>query len=202
MINAQQQKQLTDHIAHWESKTDAEFIVVITKRADFYRHTPILIAALIALLTPFLLLLSPFWLNSYEILLAQWLIFILVTAIGFIPCIHRYITPRHLKNLRAQQLARVQFFENNLHHTRHASGVLIFISEFEQYIEILADRGINAEVQPAYWSDLIKQLHSEIKRGNTSAGLIKIIDHLGIILVEKFPSTNLPDELPNNIIML
>lgn len=202
LINKQQQKQLTEHITHWEEKTSVEFIVVIAKQSATYRHTPALVATLIALVTPLALLNSPFWLSAFEMLLLQWIVFLLIAAIGFIPFIHRPITPKHLKHLRAGQMARVQFFSNNLHHTKNATGLLIFISQFEHYIEIIADHGLCQKVDTDYWPNLVTQLRSEIKRGNTSAGIIKVIDSLGVTFSEHFPPTHRDNELPNNIVLL
>jgi len=202
LLNEQQQKQLTDHIASWEEKTSVEFVVVIAKKSAVYRHTPVLIAALVALLSPLLLLSGPFWLSGFEILLVQWGVFLFLCAIGFIPFIHRLITPSRIKHERASHMAKVQFVANNLHHTQEATGLLIFISEFEHHIEIIADRALSSKVTDDYWQTLVAQLRSEIKRGHTSSGLIKIVDSLGVNFSEHFPASNRRNELPDNIVVL
>lgn len=202
LINSVQQKQLSEQIAHWEIKTDAEIIAVIARKSDHYRHVPVLWAALVALLIPFALSYTHFWLSSGDILIAQWLTFLVCTLLGFLPPLHRLLTPKSLKKLRATRMAKVQFIENNLHHTRGATGVLIFISEFEHSVEILVDQGISQQVDADIWKTIVEQLAADIRRNETTAGLSKAIDSLGVLLSEKVPATHKNNELPNHIILL
>ncbi len=48
------------------------------------QHVPILWAAAIALLTPGLLALTPFWLDLWNVLILQWLVFV-VAGLVFTP---------------------------------------------------------------------------------------------------------------------
>ena len=47
-------------------------------------------------------------------------------------------------------LALASFTDQGLHHTRDHTGILILISLLEHRVEVLADRGINAESQPRH----------------------------------------------------
>ena len=69
--------------------------------------------------------------------------------------IRTQLIPKGVREWRASNMARRQFLERNLHHTDGDTGVLIFVSEAEHYVEILADRGISAQVDDGRWAEII-----------------------------------------------
>ena len=82
----------------------------------------------VVLLIPLLLKLTPFWLESNDLLVAHWVTFILLASVFRIPAIMMRLVPKRVKHWRASSLARRQFLENNLHHTHGGTGLLIFVS--------------------------------------------------------------------------
>ncbi len=98
-------------------------------------------------------------------------------------------------------MAKAQFLEQNLHLTRENTGVLVFVSLAEHYVEVIADKGINDRVQADIWDDAVIHFLSEVKAGRLASGLETIIAECGAILAENCPPR--PDdenELPNRII--
>lgn len=112
------------------------------------------------------------------------------------------LVPKGVKYWRAENLARRQFLENNLHHTIGESGVLIFVSAAEHYVEIIADRGIDKFIDQAQWQSIIDSFIVEVKAGNTAAGFIDCINSCGKLLEEFVPSTNVKNELPNHLVII
>lgn len=202
LLNQQQLDTVSAAIATVEAQTDAELVTVLARQADNYYYIPTLWAALIALLTPVLLTLTPLWLAAEELLLAQWSAFIVLAGLFRIPVIMMRLVPRRVKQWRASNLARRQFLENNLHHTCGETGVLLFVSEAEHYVEIIADRGINRLVEQQQWQAIVNRLTTQVRAGHTEQGFIQCIEQCGELLKQHVPATGHKDELPNHLVVI
>ncbi len=202
LLDQQQLSSVAEAIESVEKATDAELVAVLAKRADNYFYIPTLWAAVIALLVPLLLTITPLWLDGDELLMAQWLVFAIVAGIFRIPVIMMRLVPGPVKQWRASNLARRQFLENNLHHTQGETGVLIFVSEAEHYVEIIADRGISQKVDNNQWQTIVDGFTAQIKSGNTQQGFIDCIESCGELLKLHVPATQEKSELPNHLVVL
>jgi putative membrane protein len=202
MLDEAQLKQLSDAIANVEKHSDAELVTVLAARADDYRYIPTLWAALAALFVPGILRLTPLWLDLVDVMLLQLLVFAaLALALRYPPLLAR-VLPRSLKHRNAARLARVHFLEQNLHHTRGETGVLIFVSEFEHYVEIIADRGVAAKIGNEHWQRLIGEFVRQVKSGNSLQGFLNCVDGCGELLATHVPATDQKNELPNRLVVV
>ncbi|MBT6078553.1 MAG: hypothetical protein HOH02_11425, partial [Oceanospirillaceae bacterium] len=68
LINEQQQIKVQKAIEQAESNTDAELVTVLAGQSDDYYFIPTMWAALIALVTPALLLQTNLWLSQTDLL--------------------------------------------------------------------------------------------------------------------------------------
>lgn len=189
-------------IENAEKKTDAELVAVLARQADDYRYIPTLWAACLALLVPGALWLGNFWLDSVEVLVIQLAVFAILAGLLRLPFLLFRLIPRSVRRGRAHNLAHRQFLENNLHHTDGDCGVLVFISEAEHYVEIIADRGISQHVSGEQWQQIVDALIAAIKRGETQSGLISCIDSCGELLAQYAPVTAEKNELPNHLVLI
>ena len=202
ILNEAQRKQISSAIAGVEKDTDAELVTVLAKRADSYYYIPTLWAAVIALLLPILIRFTPLWLTGDELLLMQWAVFIVLAMVFHIPFMMMKLVPRKVRYWRASNLARRQFMENNLHHTKNGMGVLIFVSEAEHYVEIIADQGISQHVSNDEWQEIINAFVKKVKAGQTSQGFLNCISSCGALLKQHAPASEQKNELPNHLIVL
>ena len=76
LLSEQELKQVAEAIDTVEKDTDAELVTVLARQADDYLYIPTLWAAIIALLLPLILKLTPFWLSGDELLMLQWFNFV------------------------------------------------------------------------------------------------------------------------------
>lgn len=207
LLSTAAQQAVADAIAAVERETDAELVTVVARRADDYTYIPTLWAAAVALLTPGAVALASQWLalpwlTLWDVLLVQWLIFaVLALVLRWPPLLFRLI-PKRVRRWRAANLARRQFLEQNLHHTRAESGVLIFVAEAEHYVEILVDRGISALVPDAQWQGIVDTFTARVRRGETLEGFLECIHACGALLKTHVPVTDQKDELPNHLVVL
>jgi putative membrane protein len=202
MLSAAEQQQVTEAIAQVERNTDAELVTVLARRADNYIYIAIFYAAAVALLTPAAIAFSPFWLGMWEVLCAQWIVFIALALILQWPPVLARIIPRSIKRWRAANLARRQFLEQNLHHTHAHTGILIFVSEVERYVEIIADRGIDMHVDQAEWQTIVDDFTAHVKRGEILPGFLHCVRSCGELLQRHVPATSHKNELPDHMVVI
>ncbi len=202
LLSQSEQREVAQAITRVERETDAELVTVLARRADNYAYVPTLWAAAIALLTPGLLALLPPWLDLWDVLIGQWLVFVVFALVLRWPPLARHLIPRALQHWRASSLARRQFLERNLHHTRGATGVLIFVSEAERYVEIIADRGVHQHVDSAQWQRIVDAFTRRVQEGQTLQGFLDCVQACGELLKRHVPATDPKNELPNRMVVL
>lgn len=202
ILNEAQRKEISSAIAEVEKATDAELVTVLAKRADNYYYIPTLWAAMIALLLPVLIKFMPFWLSGDELLTVQWTAFIVLALVFHIPFVMMKLVPKNVRYWRASNLAYRQFLENNLHHTKNSMGVLIFVSEAEHYVEIIADQGISQHVSNDQWQEIVAAFIKKVKAGQTKEGFLDCINSCGALLKLHAPASEEKNELPNHLVVL
>ena len=94
------------------------------------------------------------------------------------------------------------FLENNLHHTKNETGVLIFISELEHFVEVIADRGINDKVAANTWEGFVAEFSTTMKKAEYEAAIATLVNACGGVLAEHVPATEQKNELPNHLILI
>ncbi|MCC4307333.1 TPM domain-containing protein [Alcanivorax marinus] len=202
LLNDEDQKRVARAIAAIEKDTDAELVTVLARQSDDYRYIPLLWAALLSLLVPLALAFLPIWLSALETLLAQWTVLVVLGLLFRWPPLMMALVPRRVKQWRAANLARRTFLDQGLHHTKGGTGLLIFVSEAEHYVEILADRGIAEKVPDERWQSIVDTFTGHVKQGEVLNGFLECIASCGDELILKIPATERKNELPNHLVLL
>lgn len=200
-IGTAEQTRISAAIAEVERGTDAELVTVLIAASDDYRYIPLLWAALVALIVPSALYLTP--LSTAWMITAQLVTFVVLAVLLQTETIRARLIPKSVRTLRAANMARRQFLEQGLHHTGDDTGVLIFVSEAEHYVEILVDRGISSKVDNERWSSIIENFVNDVHEGQVERGFLTALERCGEILTEAVPKT--PDnrnELDNRLILI
>ena len=200
-IGTAEQTRISEAIAEVERGTDAELVTVLAAASDDYRYIPLLWAALVALIVPSALYLTP--LSTAWMITAQLAAFVVLAVLLQIETLRARLIPKSVRTLRAANMARRQFLEQGLHHTVDDTGVLIFVSEAEHYVEILVDRGISSKVDNERWSSIIENFVDDVHEGQVERGFLTALERCGEILAEAVPKT--PDnrnELDNRLILI
>jgi putative membrane protein len=202
LLSESELQQVAEAIERVERSTDAELVTVLAAQADDYHYIPLLWAGLIALLLPGALLFFSGWLGAWQLLLVQWATFIVLAVLFRMPALTSHLIPHSVRNWRACNLARRQFIELNLHHTEGDTGVLIFVSEAERYVEILVDRGISSRIDNAAWESVVACFTDRVKQGQVLEGFLGCIEASGALLAQHVPKTHERNELPNRLVVL
>lgn len=200
-LTAEDKQNISLAIQEVESKTSGEIVAVIARAADTYRFIPLLWPAVIALALPGILLTITPASAALDVYAGQVALFIVLSLILQIPPVKYALIPKSVKFGRAGRLARNQFHEQGLHLTQGRTGVLIFVSVAEHYVEVIADKGIHETVPPGTWDEVVADFLTEVRAKRTADGFLVAINDIGDKLAEHFPSTDKNiDELPNHLI--
>ncbi|WP_312155635.1 TPM domain-containing protein [Pseudomonas sp.] len=202
VFNQYEQRQIAEAIARAERRTDAELVTVLARRADDYAYLPLFWAALLALVIPAVLHLLINWPSLRALLVAQVVLFIGLCLLLRNARLASLVTPRLLRHRRASGLARQQFRELDLQRTAGATGVLIFVSEAEHYVAILADKGIEQHLDAQARAVLVARFTEQVRQGRTLQGFVECIDACGELLSRQLPATHSRNELPNRLVIL
>lgn len=99
--------------------------------------------------------------------------------------VKRWLVSQRHRDHATRQRAENAFLEQEVFNTRHRTGIMIFISFFEHEVIIIGDQGISKVVEQKIWDNLVNDLISYIRKGNTVEGLEVTIKRCGDILKEK-----------------
>ncbi|MCK7597192.1 TPM domain-containing protein [Microbulbifer sp. CAU 1566] len=202
MLNAQERRTLADTIKEVESRTDAEVVTVLAGQSDHYLYISTLWAAFLALLLAPLMQFLPWWLEYQQAFTLQWILFIVLAVLFRWRPLTMRLIPKKVKYWRASNLARRQFLEQELHSTKDRLGLLIFVSQAEHYVEILADRGLAEHITNEAWQEIVENFIHEVKKGKTSEAFVHCVEKCGELLQEAAPATVIKNELPNHLVLL
>lgn len=202
MLNSEYRRTVAEAIRNVEENTDAELVTVLAREADNYLYISTLWAAFLALLLAPLIQFLPWWLEYQQAFTLQWLLFITLALLFRWRRLTMLLVPKKVKYWRAANLARRQFLQQELHSTRNRLGLLIFVSEAEHYVEILADRGLAEQITDENWQEIVENFIQEIKRGKTCDAFVHCIEQCGELLREAAPATTAKNELPDHLVIL
>jgi putative membrane protein len=189
-FSEQDKARISAAIKAAEKNTSGEFVAVVARASDHYIFLPLLWAAMIALLIPGILLLigtslTQEYAHVYHL---QLLIFIVLALLFvFVPGLHLYLVPRSVKHSRASRLAKAQFYLQGVHVTREHSGVLLFVSLAEHYVEIVADQGIHEILGEAHWQGIIQAFVQQVQSGQVVEGFVTAITACGEVMAKHYP---------------
>jgi putative membrane protein len=200
-LTEEDRQRIESAIVAAERTTSCELVAVVAQVADDYRHVLLLWPSLAALLLPAILLTATPGVSAWTVCLAQAAAFVALALLAHLPPVRSALVPDAMQRRSARQLAREQFLEQQVHLTRARTGVLLFVSVAEHYVEIIADEGINARVPPGTWDKAVADFVERVRAGQIAEGFLAVVEVVSGRLTEHFPSPpDDRDELPNRVI--
>lgn len=183
-----------------EKTTSAEFVTVLARESDDYVFPSTLAASAV---TFFLSGPAALFLGNPVLLFAcQSGVFILLALLFRLPALRARFVPLALRRRRAQRHARLLFLDLGLHRTRDRTGVMLFVSLAERYVEIIADDGVQEHLgSNEAWENVVAEFVAAVKAGRAAEGMTKAVEACAAILATQLPRA--PDdenELPDHLI--
>lgn len=202
MITDTERTRITAAIREAETRTAGEIFCVITRQSGEYRSVPLGWAAAAGVFAPLPLLLLTSW-PAPVVYLVQIAAFLVVAAGLSSRRMRLAMVPRRVRHDHAHAEALRQFLAQGIDKTTERTGVLIFASAAERYVEVVADAGINDRVDPSVWDGAVAALVAGIKAGRPGDGFVAAIEQCGGVLATHFPPGALKrDELPDKLLEL
>jgi uncharacterized membrane protein len=87
----------------------------------------------------------------------------------------------------ARERALDVFSQLRIWDTEHNNGVLIYLLLADRNVEIIADRGIDAQVGAAAWEQICRDMEAAFGNGHFEAGVIEGIEAITRHLAKHFP---------------
>ncbi|MEA2041449.1 MAG: hypothetical protein U9N85_02710 [Bacteroidota bacterium] len=203
-----QKDQIAEAVKQAEQNTSGEIVPYFVNKSDNYIEAPTYAALSAGVFVVLILnILSQLWLLPFKfntLNFSIWLIVIMAVVyltVYFIKPIKRLIINDSRKSDMVNKRAMLAFVEEEVFSTRDRTGILIFVSEFEHRVEIIADSGINTKTDDAYWTELIEHLIEGIKKGDLTESVIDAIAQCGKLLADAGFSVSPDDtnEIDNNL---
>jgi len=194
---------LHEELAAAERRTVGEILPVVVERSDRYPGASWL-AGLSLLIAGSILLGGRLPWDEPVLLLSVQLGFL---ALGYgtarlLPGFQRvFLSPRRAAEMVAEQAVQ-EFHRHALFETEARTGVLLFVSLLERRAVVLADRGIDAAVEPGQWVQTTTALIEGIRERSLRAGLEAGIRSAADVLEQHFPWTaGDRNEIPDRIVL-
>ena len=91
------------------------------------------------------------------------------------------------RHASARDRAVAMFGKLGVWDTERNNGVLIYLLLAEHAIEIVADRGLNRQVDAAEWAQVAASMQGAFQGGDFEGGLLRAVDAVDALLVRHFP---------------
>lgn len=174
-----------------EAKTSGEIVPYFVSQSDNYYEVPFIVASLVGVSAiVFLNILSQMWLLPFEFsmlyygLIISGLMIVSALIAWFIPPIKRAVVPNKREAKMALKRAAEAFITEEVFNTKDRTGILIFVSEFEHKVDVIADSGINQKVGEVAWADVAETVTKAIKKNKTTDGIVQAIEKCEKLLLD------------------
>ena len=193
-----------------ETRTRGEIVPMVVPASARYREASHLAGLIAALLVLAVFLALSYgagfgtWSQVHEgwIIVAVVVAYVLGSVVGTWSWSVRALTSDQRMAMKVRFRAERAFYEEGLHRTREATGVLIFLSLLERRVQVLADRAIHERVPTGTWDGLVEQIVSGVREGRPTESLCDAIARCGALLASHFPvrDGDNPNELPDDLV--
>ena len=107
------------------------------------------------------------------------------------------------RGVGSRERAREVFAAQGVWNTEENNGVLLYVLLADHRVEIVADRGIDARVEPGQWRAICDAIDRDFREGRHAEGALAGVREVSALLARHFPATGAgPDELGNRPIRL
>lgn len=218
LFNEEQRKYIEETVAEAEAKTSCEIVPVVATASGRYDRPEDIIGlwlAVLAAVTVWLLLprqtdASGSWDGvplsvGLLIMCACVVVAFMAGAVAGsrIGWLRRLFTPRNQMLEEVSARARELFFDNRVHHTSGATGILIYVSLFERTAVVLGDQTVLENLGQESLDRLCQQLTQALHQGDSTDAICGVIAEVGRQLSGPLPRAEGDvNELQNTLILI
>ena len=158
------------------AETGAHLAVTIVPVSDRYTLYPLVWGALLALAAAAVVALGWPMMPLREAFVIEAAVFVFASlALDWFP-LRLKAVPRHIRHLRATQLAH-RAFAARMHTDGYPRGcILLFVSLGERYAEVIGDHVAHARIGEGAWERIVATLIESARKGRIADGAIAAIN--------------------------
>jgi putative membrane protein len=198
-ISKQDSARVAAAIRSTERDTSAEIVCILAASSSHLTALPVLLAAIAALATPWLLMLLTN-LPVQRLLSIQIIVFCVLVGVFGWPAVRTRLLPRKARRSIAHQAAMNQFIKRGLAEPKCGPAILIFVSLAERYARIIANEQVASRVPDKEWRRALDELIGHVRSGRIADGFIAAIGTSGAVLKEHFPAAaGGPERFPDRL---
>jgi len=175
-------------IRELEAKTSAEVVVAVRAVSGHYRHTDWLVGFGLALVALCVFLFHPAPFDEHLLPFEILLVFVLG---GFLSAsvapLRRVLTSRRLMAENVLRAARAAFVERGVSRTRGRTGLLIYVSTFEQKVELVGDIGLDFEALGDDFTAARRRIEASVEGAGGLSAFLSALGELGAALGRSLP---------------
>ncbi|WP_263789514.1 TPM domain-containing protein [Salinibacter sp.] len=204
MIDGLDQDRIRDAVGRAEERTAGEIVPVVVPRSDDYEVAVWRGIGAVTLLVLMGVLLTLQFYDGWGLgwLFAPWGVALSVLVAGTVGgVLARYVYPLQRLLVGSDRLDEIvhrralqAFVEEEVFDTRDRTGILLFVSLREHRIEVLGDAGINRQVEPDDWANVVARIQRGIQNNNLTDGLVEAVEMCGDLLERKGVDVRPDDE--------
>ena len=201
LFNDEQRRQVDQAVATAEANTSTEIVPVVATASGRYDRAEDIIGLWFAIATAVVLWV---WLprpadelGSWSGISMVWQIVALIagTVVAFVlgavigskvGWLRRLFTPRREMRDDVNRRARESFFDNRIHHTADATGLLLYVSLFERMAAVIADQEVLEKLGQPALDELCAELTDRLRAGHPTDAMCAVLiiagERLGAVL--------------------
>ena len=217
IFSIEERAEIKNAISIAESKTYGVIVHVVVASSGRYDRAEDIVGIIIGLIT-----LSIYW--SFFQLPAQtgWFItdtvnpalwpVLLIIVIAFIagtilatllPVLRLLFISKTVMKEEVERSALETFQRQRIRATRDGTGILIYLSLYEQMVCVIGDDAINSKVEPDDWQSICDIITKGMKDNKPEPALVDAITQSGDLLTKHFPvGDDDQNELNNELILI
>jgi putative membrane protein len=195
--------RITAAVAEAETRTSVEILLVLAHSSSHYGAFALIYPGLLALVAGGIASAvrpdQPAWM----LFVGQALVFLVSVAILQYPPLRQALVPPAIKRKAAWRHARLHYASIGLKHPHIKSAVLIFCSEAERSVEILADDAISEILPSTVWVPVVHNFKAQFAQDKVADAFVEAAGACATILAPIFPPVVAqPNEIADDLVEL
>lgn len=188
-------------VAEAEARTSVEIRLVLAHSSSHYGAFALIYPAMLALVVAGIAASIAPDPPAWMLFVGEALLFLAALgALQWLP-LRRSLVPPAIKRKAAWRHARLHYASIGLKQPHLKNVLLIFCSEAERTVEILADDAIAEKLPESVWPPVVHEFKADFARGNVADAFVKAAKGCAAILAPAFPPVaGQPNEIPDELV--
>ena len=205
LFTAEEIKNIEQAISSVEEATSAEVVPVVATVSGRYDRAEDMVGLILALITVAIVwgacqgvnLTGEDWTGGAEVKLGLWTILAIFAGVfiggvilaNHVPMLRLLLIAKGEMQEEVEARARETFQTLKIRSTENATGILIYVSLYEQMVRVVGDDAISEKLSQSDWTSLCETIINGFKSGDPAGGIRNGILRSGELLAQHFPKT-------------